>query len=71
MTETPRYIRDLHLAREADRRVRQQHSDALRELPAPRFAQVFCSSCGQGFGPGDEGFSHCADHAHLQPDEDA
>lgn len=29
----------------------------------PRFAEVFCSQCGLGFGPGDEGFSHCSDHS--------
>ncbi|WP_175040031.1 hypothetical protein [Burkholderia contaminans] len=28
----------------------------------PRFANVFCSHCGQKFGPGNEGFSHCTDH---------
>lgn len=30
---------------------------------APRFANVYCSSCGQKFGPGNGGFSSCADHA--------
>jgi len=30
--------------------------------PAPKFANVFCSQCGQEFGPGDHGFSHCANH---------
>jgi hypothetical protein len=40
---------------------------AAREQP--RFPDVSCSSCGQSFGPGDEGFSHCADHAHLQATE--
>jgi hypothetical protein len=29
----------------------------------PRFANVACSQCGQTFGPGDEGFSHCHQHA--------
>lgn len=28
----------------------------------PRFSNVGCSACGQTFGPGDAGFSHCADH---------
>lgn len=27
-----------------------------------RFEETFCSQCGRGFGPGDEGYSHCADH---------
>ena len=29
---------------------------------APRFADVSCSQCGASFGPGDSGYSHCADH---------
>ena len=27
-----------------------------------RFKETFCSQCGQAFGPGDNGFSHCVDH---------
>ena len=30
---------------------------------APKFANVSCSQCGQDFGPGDHGYSHCIDHA--------
>ena len=33
--------------------------------PAHRFPNVYCSSCGGKLGPGDEGFGHCSDHAHL------
>ncbi len=33
---------------------------------APRFPDVSCSQCGQSFGPGDSGFSHCANHRHLK-----
>lgn len=29
---------------------------------APKFANVSCSQCGQEFGPGDHGFSHCENH---------
>jgi hypothetical protein len=29
-----------------------------------QFDEVFCSSCGQGFGPGNEGFSHCEHHRY-------
>ena len=32
----------------------------------PRFENVSCSQCGAEFGPGDNGFSHCANHAHLK-----
>jgi hypothetical protein len=32
---------------------------------APRFAQTSCSQCGAGFGPGDSGYSSCADHAEV------
>lgn len=34
--------------------------------PASNIPTVYCSSCGQSFGPGVEGFSHCPDHAHLR-----
>lgn len=33
----------------------------------PRFANVLCSSCGQKFGPGNAGFSHCRDHLNRRP----
>ena len=32
----------------------------------PMFAQVFCSQCGQEFGPGYHGFSHCTDHKEVK-----
>lgn len=28
-----------------------------------KYQQVFCSQCGQGFGPGNEGFALCLDHS--------
>lgn len=31
----------------------------------PRFNKVHCSSCGQSFGPADDGFSHCESHAGM------
>lgn len=68
----PRHIKDMPhmpLAREADRLQRER--GAFIQQQPPRFEMVYCSACGQGFGPGDAGFSHCPDHAHLQPDEDA
>lgn len=37
-------------------------------MTEPRFAEVFCSQCGQGFGPGDHGFSHCDDHPGWKRD---
>ena len=36
-------------------------------LKAPKFANVFCSQCGQEFGPGDHGFSHCENHKTKMP----
>ena len=30
-----------------------------------KFAETFCSQCGQAFGPGDSGFSHCSDHIGI------
>lgn len=29
---------------------------------APHFSNVYCSECGQKFGPGNAGFSRCTDH---------
>lgn len=30
-----------------------------------RFLKTYCSQCGGEFGPGDEGYSHCSDHART------
>ena len=30
-----------------------------------KFAQTHCSQCGEGFGPGNHGFSHCEDHKGI------
>jgi len=27
-----------------------------------KFENVSCSQCGQSFGPGEHGYSHCSDH---------
>lgn len=35
-------------------------------MVSPRFENVSCSQCGQEFGPGNAGFSHCEDHASPQ-----
>ena len=32
----------------------------------PRFDNVSCSSCGEDFGPGNSGFSHCESHAGME-----
>lgn len=37
---------------------------------APRFANVYCSGCGQKFGPGNAGFSCCADHIRRRALDD-
>jgi hypothetical protein len=28
----------------------------------PKYKMVYCSQCGKGFGPGNQGYSHCKDH---------
>lgn len=28
-----------------------------------RFSKTYCSECGGEFGPGEQGYSHCEDHA--------
>ena len=38
--------------------------------PTPRFPMVYCSQCGKGFGPGNEGFSDCRQHAGMQVKEE-
>lgn len=32
-----------------------------------RFPVTYCSSCGEAFGPGDHGFSHCKHHKDKRP----
>ncbi len=32
-----------------------------------RFPVTYCSSCGEAFGPGDHGFSHCKNHKDKRP----
>jgi hypothetical protein len=39
---------------------------AQQAATPPRFSRTFCSSCGREFGPGNHGFSHCENHAHLR-----
>lgn len=39
---------------------------ALKSEPFPaRFSHVYCSQCGQEFGPGEHGFSHCQTHIDI------
>ncbi|WP_176077472.1 hypothetical protein [Burkholderia dolosa] len=45
-----------------DAEIAQRIADADIAAAAPRFANVYCSSCGQKFGPGNAGVSSCADH---------
>ena len=56
-----------------EREAEQQRRDERRERAARyaddhgAFEQTYCSQCGQAFGPGDHGWSHCENHAHLTP----
>ncbi|SAK33234.1 hypothetical protein [Burkholderia multivorans] len=45
-----------------DAEIERRIAEADIAAAAPRFANVYCSSCGQSFGPGNKGFSHCTDH---------
>ncbi|RSB84909.1 hypothetical protein EGT47_27850 [Burkholderia cenocepacia] len=45
-----------------DAEIAKRIADADLAGAAPRFANVYCSGCGQKFGPGNAGFSSCADH---------
>lgn len=42
--------------------IKRRVADADLAGVAQRFDNVGCSECGRGFGPGNAGFSHCADH---------
>lgn len=52
----------------------QPSNDRIREQLGwkmkPKFEMVYCSQCGKGIGPGNEGFSSCDKHAHLTAVED-
>jgi hypothetical protein len=37
-------------------------ADENADPQGPRFDNVSCSQCGQGFGAGDNGYSHCEQH---------
>ncbi len=37
----------------------------LNGICPPRFPVTYCSSCGEEFGPGESGYSHCDDHLDL------
>ncbi|MCA8145442.1 hypothetical protein [Burkholderia vietnamiensis] len=45
-----------------DGEIAQRIADADLAAAAPRFDNVDCSACGRSFGPGNSGFSHCAEH---------
>jgi hypothetical protein len=42
-------------------------ANSVERTVRPRFWQTYCSQCGQEFGPGDCGFSHCSDHKGEDP----
>lgn len=54
---------------------REQFANAHKSHPAwmfspesPRYDKTYCSQCGQEFGPGDCGYSHCENH--IMPNAD-
>ncbi|WP_230971887.1 hypothetical protein [Burkholderia anthina] len=53
-----------------DAEIAQRIADADLAAAAPRFANVYCSGCGQKFGPGNAGFSGCADHTTRRAFDD-
>jgi hypothetical protein len=45
----------------------KEHPILWQPIPdGPKFENVSCSHCGNEFGPGDHGFSHCEHHAGLR-----
>ncbi|MDT6993859.1 hypothetical protein [Burkholderia cenocepacia] len=53
-----------------DAEIAKRIADADLAAAAPRFANVYCSGCGQKFGPGNAGFSCCADHIRRRALDD-
>ncbi|WP_175910693.1 hypothetical protein [Burkholderia metallica] len=53
-----------------DAEIAQRIADADLASAAPHFANVYCSGCGQKFGPGNAGLSSCADHAERHALDD-
>ena len=54
----------------------EKHPEDFQPAPVKRsctkdtkakFKNVWCSSCGEDFGPGDSGFSHCESHKGMRP----
>ena len=62
--ESPEALGDLVMSIIVHAMSEDAELEAERSLDSdrPRFANVYCSSCGQKFGPGNEGFSHCTNH---------
>jgi hypothetical protein len=34
-----------------------------------KYEKTYCSECGNEFGPGDHGYSHCSDHSEKNNDK--
>jgi len=62
--ESPEALGDLVMSIIVHAMSEDAELEAERSLDSdrPRFANVLCSACGKKFGPGNAGFSHCADH---------
>ncbi len=39
--------------------------EILNRVCPPKFKVTYCSQCGESFGPGESGYSHCDDHLDL------
>jgi len=55
-----------HLERmpESEGLLTNSHFSDMPEFP--KFKEVSCSSCGESFGAGNSGFSHCDNHAGMR-----
>ncbi|KVV57956.1 hypothetical protein WT27_23795 [Burkholderia territorii] len=67
--ESPEALGDLVMSIIVHAMAEDAELEAERSLDGerPRFDNAICSSCGQRFGPGFSGFSHCADHIGRRP----
>ena len=61
-TNQPRTIEVVDTIQEVISIFEKMAIEANRTIHPFKFENVSCSQCGQDFGPGDHGYSHCEDH---------
>jgi hypothetical protein len=65
-----RDIRKRAAKKRANKEKLQRKMDEAYLNATAKFQETFCSQCGNKFGPGDAGYSHCIDHVDRAKLED-